>query len=106
MKRNKVLQNIFSYCDRATIGVLKYISRKSLTKVERIFWIVCMIFVVISSIFLIDEAVDKFLAHKVAVKISDKRHDVSEIPFPALSICPELLVSNNSLVRNLSHYQQ
>lgn len=96
MKASTILNNIFAYCDKATIGVLKYISRRSLSKLERIFWILCIVVALITSFFLINEVIEKFLEHKIAIKISEKQKSVEEIPFPAISICPELLISEES----------
>lgn len=65
-----------------------------------------MIATLISSIFLVNGAVEKFLERKVAIRISDKRHDVGEIPFPAITFCPELMISEENmdmgLLKNLS----
>lgn len=91
------INNILTYCDKATIGVLKYISRRTLSRFERSFWIMCILFSIFTSVFLIKEAIEKFLAHKVAFKMSDKRHKISEVPFPAVAICPELLISQDDV---------
>lgn len=99
MKKSNILNNIFTYCDRATIGVLKYISRRSLTKFERIFWILCIAVTLVGSVFLIKEAVSNFLARKITIKISDERIGVGEIPFASLSICPEVEMSEKEFSR-------
>lgn len=52
-----------------------------------------MVVTLIASVFLINEAVEKFLARKIAIKISDKPYEISTVPFPAMSICPELLIT-------------
>lgn len=93
MKGENILNNIFTYCDRATIGVLKYITRRSLSKFERVFWIICIVLTIISSVWLINESVNKFLARKITIKISDERFEVGYVPFPAISICPEVIMS-------------
>lgn len=97
MKSFKILDNIKSYCDKASIGVLKYMSRRTMSKSERIFWVFCIIFSLLGSIFLIKETIEKFLAHKVSFKISDKRYEVTTVPFPAIAICPELLISQSDV---------
>lgn len=88
----QVLKNILEYCDDATIGVLKYISRRSSSKLGRIFWLLCVFIAFVCSIFLIEEGFKKFLKHKIAIKLSDNQNKVSEIPFPALTICPETIL--------------
>lgn len=107
MKPIKVLNNIFTYCDKATIGVLKYISRRTLSNFERTFWTLCIIFSLVACVILVKDAIEKFLDHKFAFKISDKRSAVSEVPFPAFAICPELLISENDLEKlNLKAFEQ
>jgi Amiloride-sensitive sodium channel len=54
-----------------------------------------MFVTVILSIFLINEAIKKFLDPKIGIKISDERQGVIQIPFPAISICPEVLFDEN-----------
>jgi acid-sensing ion channel, other len=98
MKPTNVLSNIFTYFDRATIGVLKYISRRSISKFERMFWVFCIAATLVSSIFLINQAIDKFMARKITIKLSDERLSVSEVPFPSISICPEVMMSQSDFL--------
>ena len=93
----EIKSRILLYCDRATIGVLKYISRRTQTRLERCFWILCILVSLISSVFLINEAIEKFREQKIVIKLSEKRRNISEIPFPALSICPEVLITEDDL---------
>lgn len=97
MNPKSFLNNILTYCDQATIGVLKYISRTTLSKFERLFWIICILITCFGSVYLIKEALNQFLAKKINVKISDERFSVKEIHFPAISICPEVLMSEERL---------
>lgn len=54
-----------------------------------------MVLTVITSVFLINEAVEKFMEPKVGIKLSDERREISEIPFPAFSVCPEVLFNKS-----------
>lgn len=54
-------------------------------------------FSLIACVILVKESIAKFLDHKVAFKISDKRSAVGEVPFPAFAVCPELLISENDV---------
>jgi Amiloride-sensitive sodium channel len=37
----------------------------------------------------------QFLSRKVGVKVSEERHAISEIPFPAVTFCPEPLINES-----------
>lgn len=56
---------------------------------------ICVLITLIGSIFLINEAVQKFRARKIAIKISDVPHEIGSVPFPAITICPELLITDS-----------
>lgn len=75
----------------------QYISRKKISKIERIFWCVCILLTVVISIFLINQAIGKFLERKIGIKLSDERHGVVNVPFPAITICPEVLFNESFL---------
>lgn len=60
-----------------------------------------MLITIIASIYLVNEAVQKYLERKTGIRISEKLSKVGEIPFPAVSICPELLI-DASMFKNFT----
>lgn len=82
--------NIFrDYCSNSTIHGLQYLGEIGRPFWERIFWI----FVIIASIYacsdLIYKTWRKWNDTPVIVSFSEKSKSVWEIPFPAVTICPE-----------------
>jgi hypothetical protein len=54
---------------------------------------------------LIYETTEKFLTNQIVIKPSKKLHSVGEIPFPAVTVCPEPLILGNfsDFYETLSH---
>jgi hypothetical protein len=46
-------------------------------------------------VYLIYEATEKYAGNQIVIKPSQKLHPMSDIHFPAVSVCPELLVRGN-----------
>ena len=47
-------------------------------------------------ILLIRQTTDKFVTDQIVIKLLEKRVSIGEIPFPAVTICPEVLDLNTT----------
>ena len=97
------------YFDVSSIGVLQYLSQKSLKKSERfwsnesnlmasiyifvfrMFWMFCVIVSLLLCGYLVIESSEKFLEKKIVIGLSSKQRHISEIPHPAIALCFEVL---------------
>lgn len=58
----------------------------------RTFWSCLLLVSAAIFFFLIFQTAGKFLAKKTVVKIADKEMAIGDIPFPAVTICPDSLI--------------
>jgi anthranilate/para-aminobenzoate synthase component II len=62
-------------------------------------------------VLLVSKATQKFMANQIVIKLSKTQHSVEEIPFPAVTICPDPKIPNDieeiikSLSANSSEYE-
>jgi Amiloride-sensitive sodium channel len=68
-------------------------------------WVFVMILATILFYFLIAETTEKFLSDHIVIKLFEKRLAIGEIPFPAVTLCPEVIdlkkILNRSRVDDL-----
>jgi Amiloride-sensitive sodium channel len=55
-------------------------------------------------VLLVSQATQKFMTNPIVVKLSKTQHSVEEIPFPAVSICPDPKIPNDieEIIKSLS----
>lgn len=93
------------YFEVSSIGVLQYLSQKSLKKSERfdksvkfkrksifllisrVFWIFCVIISLLLCGYLVVESFEKFSEKKIVIELSNNQRHISEIPHPAIALC-------------------
>lgn len=72
-------------------------------KYFRIFWIFSLTLAAILFFVMIQQTTSKFFSEKIIIELSKVEHSIVDVPFPAVTVCPELLdsplfdVLNNSL---------
>ncbi|CAG9811156.1 unnamed protein product [Chironomus riparius] len=84
--------DVQKYLETSTIHGLVYISKK-FHAIERIFWIIVLLCSTIYTSDLIIEFVVKIIKSPIVSYLSDQSIGVSEINFPAVTVCPQLSFS-------------
>ncbi|XP_044758991.1 uncharacterized protein LOC123316815 [Coccinella septempunctata] len=92
----KIRDYVREYCEVSTIQGLGYIL-KSTTLFERIWWIVVFLLCMTGCILMIYEVVYKWITTPVLVALSTQEIPIYDIPFPAVTICPETKISHKFL---------
>ena len=98
--RNKELQSISeksggaceifsSFSNDTTIHGLKYIGEHHRHWVERLFWLIFFTASVVTCTIIIMKTYGKWQSSPVIVTFNEKLTPIWEIPFPAVTICPE-----------------
>ncbi|KAK9883357.1 hypothetical protein WA026_001532 [Henosepilachna vigintioctopunctata] len=87
------LRNYFrEYCEVSSIQGLSYIGKKS-SIIERIWWITIFTICVSGSSLMVYKIFDKWSKTPVLVSLATKEEPIYDIPFPAVTICPESKIS-------------
>ncbi|GLV41439.1 pickpocket 28 [Carabus blaptoides fortunei] len=82
-----ILTYLRDYCEGTTLHGLRYVGIKGASIFERIFWILAFIGAIGFSAFFISNIYDKWVYTPVIVGINPQFKSITEIPFPALTIC-------------------
>lgn len=92
LKRNhsKLMEAASEYCENTTIHGVKYLGAKNLSWLERIFWLFVIIFSVLICAILTIRIWEKLNTNSMIIGFSEKESSVAEIPFPSVTICPEI----------------
>lgn len=93
----KCFKNFQIYTDNSTIHGVKYLGESNRHWLEKIFWIssITICFVLLS--FTIREIYDNWDENPVLLTFAEKTHSISDIPFPAVTICPVTQIDRNKL---------
>lgn len=77
------------FSNNSTVHGVKYLGERKRHWVERAFWIIAFGISVIGCSFLISNIYEKWQTSPVIVSFAEKSTPVWQIPFPAVTICPE-----------------
>jgi hypothetical protein len=58
----------------------------------RVFWISVIFFSIFLFVSLIYKTTSKFFLDQMVIKLSEKQHSVEDIPFPAVTLCPDVVI--------------
>uniref|UniRef100_A0A336MYD1 CSON006337 protein n=1 Tax=Culicoides sonorensis TaxID=179676 RepID=A0A336MYD1_CULSO len=95
-----VKRNFTEFCDNSTIHGMKYVGRKK--DIERILWIaVCSLLLLVCAS-QIHKTVGKWRESPLVLLLDQKHSSINEIPFPAVTICPQRMPNRNRF--NYSDY--
>jgi Amiloride-sensitive sodium channel len=77
---------------------LKNIFEKS---ISRIFWTVALILSSFMFGLLMYETTEKFVSDQIVIKLSENRHSIAEVPFPAITFCSECVDTKKMLSKEI-----
>ncbi|XP_059047783.1 pickpocket protein 28-like [Achroia grisella] len=78
------------YASKTTLHGLRYLAEKSLNIFEKLFWLVTFLLSVVLCFLLIRNVWIKWQTSPVIVSFSEKFVPVEMVPFPSITICPEI----------------
>ncbi|XP_044759468.1 pickpocket protein 28-like isoform X2 [Coccinella septempunctata] len=81
-----------NYCQQCSIHGLNYLVNQT-ASIEKLWWLVIFILCVSGSVIMIFQICDKWSTTPVLVSLATNEKSISEIPFPAVTICPESRIS-------------
>ncbi|KAK9883359.1 hypothetical protein WA026_001534 [Henosepilachna vigintioctopunctata] len=84
------------YCENSSIQGFAHIAKDTVL-IERLWWVVMFLLCSAGSIFMVLLILDKWVTTPVLVSFSKAEMPIHEIPFPAVTICPESKVSRTCL---------
>lgn len=84
------LQILDEYCTTSTIHGVHYITDRKRPVFERIFWICTVLFSIFWCVRFMYDAWHKWEENPVIINFNEKSSYVWDIPFPAVTICPEI----------------
>ncbi|CAD0197339.1 unnamed protein product [Chrysodeixis includens] len=90
-KRQKLLvqELMLDYANNTTLHGLPYITRKRVTLVEKVFWVLTFIASMSICLYQISKVWDKWQTSPVIVTVSEHLVPVGKVPFPSVTICPQ-----------------
>jgi acid-sensing ion channel, other len=81
--------NCFSeYSENSSIHGIKYIGERNRSACERSYWICSVVMAFLGCSFMIYEIYDKWENSPVIITFSENLRIISDVPFPAVTICP------------------
>lgn len=83
------------FSSNSTVHGVKYLGEKRLHWIERIFWIVVFLLSVSGCFLMINKIYIKWKLTPVIVSLAERSTPVWEIPYPAITICPETKAKKN-----------
>ncbi|KAK4873974.1 hypothetical protein RN001_013334 [Aquatica leii] len=93
-KRNRSLKNTQNYfcefCDNTSIHGFKFLGERNRYIVEKIWWFVVILIAMTFSAVLISQSFHKWKTSPIVVTFATTETPIWEIPFPAITICPEV----------------
>lgn len=112
LKKRKInkknVNNYFTeYCNNTSIHGFKYLGEHNRSCFEKLWWFITITVSLFFCIFLIMEAYRKWQRSPVLVSFATKQTPIMQIPFPAITICPETKakVSVYNLTENFYWYK-
>lgn len=76
-----------NYCSNSTLHGLKYVGDQNLTLFERLFWLMSFFIAVGFALYFIYNLYKRYDQSPVIVSFNPKLVTITEIPFPAVTIC-------------------
>ncbi|KAK9883363.1 hypothetical protein WA026_001536 [Henosepilachna vigintioctopunctata] len=80
------------FCESISIQGLAYLV-KNISLLERLWWILVFTAGVSGSCFMVSRLLDKWITTPILVSLATQESKISDIPFPAVTICPESKIS-------------
>ncbi|KAK9883368.1 hypothetical protein WA026_001541 [Henosepilachna vigintioctopunctata] len=77
------------YCENSSIQGLNYVVADGISIFERLWWILILTLCIGGCVYMITEIYIKWVESPVLVSLATKDTPINEIPFPAVTVCPE-----------------
>ncbi|KAK9883361.1 hypothetical protein WA026_001535 [Henosepilachna vigintioctopunctata] len=87
---------VTEFCESISIQGLAYLV-KNISLLERLWWILVFTAGVSGSCYMVSRLMDKWITSPVLVSLATQESKISDIPFPAVTICPESKISQECL---------
>jgi Amiloride-sensitive sodium channel len=79
------------YCEESSIHGVPFLVSKGIHWIEKVFWLIAIVVSICCCSFLIYEIGVKVQEDLTVIYSSEYSTNITEIPFPAITYCPELL---------------
>jgi acid-sensing ion channel, other len=89
LRLDRVKKPCIEYSTNSSIHGFGYLVENERSSVEKWFWAALIITSIVSCGFLISDLYEKWILTPVIVSVSARPTPVWQIPFPAITICPE-----------------
>ncbi|KAL1139018.1 hypothetical protein AAG570_009079 [Ranatra chinensis] len=99
--RDMVKTHVQDYCGATTIHGVQYLAEARRPITERLWWVIVFIASFCVNSYMISKIWEKWHETPVIVSFDEKTTPVWEVPFPAITICPEARFDAHAL--NFSH---
>ncbi|XP_053685872.1 pickpocket protein 28-like [Sabethes cyaneus] len=83
---------LLEYCSNSSVHGVRYFGCRERTWSEKIWWIIVFVLSIVSCTFLIHKIYRKWDETPVIVSFAEKTTPVWQIPFPAVTVCPQTKV--------------
>ncbi|CAH1391082.1 unnamed protein product [Nezara viridula] len=95
--KKKLINCLRKYCDATTLHGFKYLSEPNRPLYERIYWLVAIIIVYSTVAFIVIDQVEIYLRKPILITFDSKSRSVTEIPFPAVTICSDNQIHSSTI---------
>ncbi|XP_073943321.1 pickpocket protein 28-like isoform X1 [Choristoneura fumiferana] len=89
------------FAQNTTLHGLRYIAERRLSFTEKLFWIVAFVISLSMCVLLIWNVWVKWRTSPVIVTLSEQLVSVGEVPFPSITICPQLKLKRSAYSDNI-----
>ncbi|XP_069695435.1 pickpocket protein 28-like isoform X2 [Periplaneta americana] len=98
--------NSMEFCRSTSLHGLQYVGEEHRTITERLFWLLSFFISLIAVTYFIVQVWIKWNTNPVLVTFSEVATPVWEIPFPAITICPEVKVKSTVFSFSDAYYKE
>ncbi|CAL8111371.1 unnamed protein product [Orchesella dallaii] len=85
------------FCGSSVIHGLKYLSKRRLSVVERVFWVAAFLASLYASWLMIIQVWDRYHKSPVIVTFNPSEQETYQLPFPAVTICNKSLFHKSKI---------
>ena len=103
-KRKSLIDLVKEYADNTTLHGPKYIGENQ--TLARLFWIIIVISAASFGVFLVARIIHMWQSYPIITAIESTNYPVSNIPFPAVTICPNVKGLKEKLMYEICHDEE
>ncbi|KAJ0179069.1 hypothetical protein K1T71_005844 [Dendrolimus kikuchii] len=89
-RKRQVVETLSSYAKNTSLHGVKYIVDRTMTRIEKVFWLMAIIASVTMCVFLMHNSWHKWRTNPIVITINERATPIEDVYFPSVTICPQI----------------